>query len=162
MAKPAWHMTADPTADQRPPEQRHRQARCKMDKGTYPDMEKHRQPFAPMPPVPVVEPFQQQERAAGGNGAVMPECQLGKGDLEDAAAEKDPGNADMAGTDENGEPAHPSGGATDVPARGVPILLYRLFRLAHLLSGVEGLVFSIILAGPMIKHLLGAIDSGRQ
>lgn len=64
-----------------------------------------------MRPLRVVKPFEEQETTAGGNGQVMPVCQLDEGDIEHATAEKYSSNPDMRGTNNDGEPSHPSRGA---------------------------------------------------
>ena len=79
MAKTARHVAADAAADQDDPEQGHGQAGLEMNQQTQASMQQAEEPLAPMGPVPVVEPFQEQENATGGNGQVMPEGQAGKG-----------------------------------------------------------------------------------
>ena len=82
-----------------------------------------------MRPLRVVEPFEEQENTAGGNGQVMPVPQVGEGDMEHTAAEKYCGNPDMRGSYDDGEPPHPSRGAGGFFAGGVTILPHLLFRL---------------------------------
>ena len=62
--------------------------------------------LAPMRPAQVVEPFQEQEDATGGNGQVMPEGQAYKGHEQYAATEKNRCNPDMAGACSDSEPPH--------------------------------------------------------
>ncbi len=89
-----------------------------------------------MQPLRVVEPFEEQEDTAGGNGQVMPVCQLDERDIEYATAKKNGGNPDMRGTKDDSEPAHPSRGAGGFSAGGVTILPHLLFRLVQIVSFV--------------------------
>ena len=146
MTVPARHVAADATADQDSPEQRHRQVREEMDQQAQTEMEEAKQPLGPVQPARIVQPFQDQQQAAGGDGQEMPLGEAGEGDIEDEPAEKHGGDGNMAGAGGNAQPAHGAG-----RARGPGLLFVR--RHHHVLwSGLHRIVDRIV--RPWQRNLL--------
>ncbi len=121
MAEPARHVAADAAADHDQPEQWYGQGRHEVNEEAEAEVEKGEQPLAPMWPARIVEPFQEQEDAAGEDGQVMPESQAGKRHQQERTSEEHCRHADMAGARSNAEPAH-GAGRLGLPAGGERLL----------------------------------------
>lgn len=118
MAIATRHVAADAAADQDCPKQRHRQVGEEMNQQAQTDMEEAKQPFGPMQPACIVQPFEDEKQAAGGDGQVVPLGQAGNGHQQDETAKEHGGHADVAGADGDAQPAHGAGGLFGVPGGG--------------------------------------------
>jgi len=128
MTKPARHVAADASREEYAPKKRHGEAGLEVDYYCQASMEDSKKAFATMRPARVVEPFQEKKYAPACNGEVVPERELGKGDVENHAAEKNRRNPDVAGAHEDAEPPFPAGGLLAFSACGVAIILHLLLR----------------------------------